>query len=185
MNRKALMIAVTLLTVAMLATPLVSAKPAVWSVTFSLTTMPDMSADPDLWSKYNGFAVKNGMLVVDKIPTIGTVELVHGSTTMTGEVTQMVLCGKIYVTTSMRAMGNEKWVFMFDDAEGSTFEISANFWIDDLPNQPNGAGTCLGTHGTGVFEDAIFKGTFTTIMIPQQSGAILKIQYGSGEIKFP
>ena len=42
----------------------------------------------------------------------------------------------------------------------------------------------MGTHGTGVFEDAKFKGTFDTIMIPQPDGAILKIQFGSGEIKF-
>ena len=102
---------------------------------------------------------------------------------MTGMVTQMVLCSKLYLGTSMRVMGNEKWTFAFEG--GSTLEVSANFWIDDMLNPPNGGGTCVGTHGTGVFDGAIFKGTFDTIMVPTGSGGIFKIQSGSGEIKFP
>ena len=182
MNRKLLGLFVALMAAAMLATPLVSAKPAVWSVTFNLTTTPDLSPDAD-WSKFKEFATEKGMLIVDQIPASGTVQLVHGSTTMTGVVTQMILCSKLYLGTSMRVMGNEKWAFTFEG--GSTLEVSANFWIDDMTTQPNGAGTCVGTHGTGVFEGAIFKGTFTTIMIPQGEAGILKIQSGSGEIKFP
>jgi hypothetical protein len=164
---------------AMLATPLVSAKPEVWSVTFNLVTLPaPLDAD---WSKFKMFETEKGLLVVDQIPASGTAQLVHGSTTMTGVVTQMVLCSKLYLGTSMRVMGNEKWTLIFDEG---TLEVSANFWIDDMTTQPNGGGTCVGTHGTGVFEGAKFKGTFDTIMIPQLDEAILKIQFGSGEIKF-
>jgi len=185
MKRKIILTATLFLIAAMLATPLASAKPEVWSVTFELQTLPDISADAD-WSKFKEFETEKGMLVVDHIPTIGTIELVHGSTTMIGVVKQMVLTSELFMGSDpMKAFGNEKWVFMFDDAEGSTLEVSANFWIDDLPTQPNGGGTCVGTHGTGIFEDAIFKGTFTTIMIPIGSAGILKTQFGSGEIKFP
>ena len=67
-------------------------------------------------------------MIVDQIPASGTAQLVHGSTTMTGVVTQMVLCSKLYLGTSMRVMGNEKWTLTFDEG---TLEVSANFWIDD------------------------------------------------------
>jgi len=192
MNKKILGVFVSLLAVVMLATPLVacvSAKPVVWSVEFSLTTLPDLLGD---WSKFKMVETKSGPILVDHIPTIGEVELgiddgVDDPYLMTGVVTQMVLTSKLYLNDDpARVMGNEKWVFTFADAEASTLEVSANFWIDDMfAIEPNGGGTCVGTYGTGVFEGAKFKGTFDTIMIPQPGGGILKTQYGSGEIKFP
>jgi hypothetical protein len=189
MNKKILGISVGLLVVAMLATPLmVSAKPVVWSVeSFSLTTLPDLLGD---WSKFKMVETKSGPILVDHIPTIGPVELVYddgvSEHTLIGEVKQMVLTSKLYLNDDpARVMGNEKWTFTFADAEASTLEVSANFWIDDMfAAEPNGGGTCVGTNGTGVFEGAKFKGTFDTIMI-SLDGAILKTQYGSGEIKFP
>jgi hypothetical protein len=189
-NRKIILTATLFLIAAMLATPLASAKPEVWSVDFELQTLPYYSEDAD-WSKFKEFQTEKGMLVVDHIPAIGEVvlEIDNGedpSYTMNGVVTQMVLCSKLYLNDDpMKVMGNEKWTFTFDDAEASTLEVSANFWIDDLTTQPNGGGTCVGTHGTGVFEDAIFKGAFTTVMILMGPGeGILKIQFGSGEIMF-
>lgn len=165
----------------MLATPLASAKPEVYSVEFSLTTMPDLAGGDVSKMKY--FPDKAGPILVNHIPTIGEVEFSYDDNTLTGVVTQMVVCSKLYMNNDpMKVMGNEKWVFTFDEG---TLEVSANFWIDDMATQPNGGGTCVGTHGTGIFENAIFKGTFTTIMIPQPTGGILKMQLGSGEIKFP
>ncbi len=185
MNRTILLTATLLLIAGMLATPLASAKPEVWSVTFNLVTLPDLDAD---WSKYKEVITESGPILVDQIPTIGTVVLeidngVAPPYTMSGVVTQMVLCSKLYLNDDpMKVMGNEKWTFTF--AEG-TLEVSANFWIDDMLNPPNGGGTCVGTQGTGVFEGAKLKGTFETIMIPQDNQAILKMQVGLGEIKFP
>ncbi len=188
MNRTILLTATLLLIAAMLATPLASAKPEVWSVTFNLVTLPDhLSPDAD-WSKLKTFQTKSGLLLVDQIPAIGTVVLgidngVDPPYTMSGVVTQMVLCSKLYLNDDpMKVMGNEKWTFTFDEG---TLEVSANFWIDDLTTQPNGGGTCVGTKGTGVFEGAKLKGAFTTIMSPADENGILKIQFGSGEIKFP
>jgi hypothetical protein len=186
MNRKALITAVTLLTITMLSTPLVSAKPVVWSVAFELQTLPDLSEDAD-WSKYKEVVTKSGPVLVDQIPTIGTVVLEYNDGvsdhTMTGVVKQTVLTSKLYLFDDpLKVFGNEKWTLIFD---GGTLEVSANFWIDDMLNPPNGGGTCVGTHGTGVFDGAIFKGTFDTIMVPTGSGGIFKIQSGSGEIKLP
>jgi hypothetical protein len=180
MNRKILGVCIVFMLVAMMATPLVSAKPEVWSVTFNLETLPDLSPDAD-WSKFKMIETEKGLLIVDQIPASGTAQLVHGSTTMTGVVTQMVLCSKLYVGTSMRVMGNEKWTLTFDEG---TLEVSATFWTEFLNLDPIVSGTCVGTHGTGIFEDAKFKGTFSTIMLPYPNEAILKIQFGSGEIKF-
>ena len=175
MKKAVLVLAVALLAVAMLATPMVAcAKPVVWSVDFSLETYPDLAGD---WSKFKEFTTNNGLIVVDHIPTVGTVTLVHDGNTMTGVATQMVLNSKLFSFDPQRVMGNEKWVFTF--AEG-TLEISANFWIDG----DRSGGTCVGTFGTGIFEGAIFKGTFDTTMV-SLGGAILKDQSGSGEIKFP
>lgn len=186
MNRKVSVIFVALMAVAMLATPLVSAKPVVWSVEFSLETLPDLSEDAD-WSKYKEVVTKSGPVLVDQIPTIGTVVLGYNDGvsdhTMIGVVKQTVLTSKLYIFDDpIKVFGNEKWTLIFD---GGTLEVSANFWIDDLLNPPNGGGKCVGTHGTGIFNGAIFKGTFDTIMIPTGSGGIFKIQFGSGEIKFP
>jgi len=187
MNRKIILIATLFLIAAMLATPLASAKPEVWSVTFDLVTLPNFPPDGD-WSKYKEVITKSGPILVDQIPAIGTVVLeidngVDSPYTMSGVVTQMVLCSKLYLNDNpMKVMGNEKWTFIFD---GGTLEVSANFWTELLNFDPIVGGTCIGTSGTGIFEDAIFKGTFTTIMIPTGTGGILKTQFGSGEIKFP
>ena len=51
MKRKIILTATLFLIAAMMATPLVSAKPEVWSVTFNLETLPDLSPDAD-WSKF-------------------------------------------------------------------------------------------------------------------------------------
>jgi len=191
MNKKMLGIFVSLVVVVMLATPLVAcvnAKPVVWSVEFSFSNLPDMAGD---WSKFKMVETKSGPNKVDHIPTFGDdVVLVYNDGisdhTLNGEVTQMVITSKLFLNDDpLRVMGNEKWIFTFDDAEASTLEISANFWMDDMLTQPNGGGKCVGTYGTGVFEGAKFKGTFDTEMYPQPSGAILKMQYGSGEIMFP
>jgi hypothetical protein len=190
MKKKILGIFVSLLAVVMLASPLVvcvSAKPVVWSVEFSFSTLPDMISG-DL-SKFKMVETRSGLVKVDHIPTIGddlVLDYDDGTTqdTLSGEVSQMVITSKLFEGDPFRVMGNEKWVFTFDDAEASTLEISAVFWMDDMLTQPNGWGKCVGTSGTGIFEGAKFKGTFDTEMYIQLNG-ILKLQYGEGEIKFP
>jgi hypothetical protein len=75
------------------------AKPVVWSVDFSLETLPDPLGD---WTKFNMFTTEKGIIVVDKIPTIGDVDFAFGGNTMTGVVTQMVLNSKLYSLDTQR-----------------------------------------------------------------------------------
>jgi hypothetical protein len=192
MNKKLLGFALAFIFLAMLATPLVacaSAKPVVWSVEFSFSTLPDLITGDS--SKLKMVETKPGVVKVDYIPTFGDdLVLVYNDGvddhTLTGVVTQMVITSTLFTNEDPpRARGTEKWVFTFDDAETSTLEISANFWMDNMyAAEPNGGGTLVGTYGTGVFEGAKFKGTFDTLMALGPSG-ILKTQSGSGEIMFP
>jgi hypothetical protein len=203
LNRKVLGIAVVLLAVAMLATPLVSAKPTIESVEFRIESWPYLSGD---FSKSKSVtAGESGNKKVIRIPTYGEPLLVddvpstnpldptywfllfmaqregvrltiNGDDPMEGTVEQMALQTITFADGSWTA--SEKWTFTF--AEG-TLEVSAI-------SHKNGMGKCVGTHGTGIFEGAEFTGTFDANRYWYEWTGVanvgFKIQEGTGEIMF-
>ena len=210
MNRKLLLIVLTL-AVVLLATPLlasVSAEPkTVAAVAFRVETWP---ADPAVadYSKFKFFTVgDSGAYKIIRLPASGHLPLIDdgllpydpsaygkwmpligfGGVRLTIGEEEPIEGGVqqmiIHTNTFADGSGNaiEKWVFTFADG---TLEVSATM-------DRNSGGKCVGTHGTGIFAGAKFSGTFDAQMYgyvipgPPPTGVIFKIQEGTGEIMFP
>jgi hypothetical protein len=206
MNKRILGLFACLVVSTMLTIPMVvSAKPVVKSVTFEIESWP--AGPTGDWSKYTEFfAGESGNLKLLRLPLEGQpplldvvpdpaaftadpfsylgrggVRLIIDGTDILGEgrVEKMLIQTSLFADWS--SLATEKWTFMFDDSEQSTLELSI------VTN--NGEGKCVGTRGTGYFEGAQFKGTFTEVLYwyvtPEWLGgwnAAFSVIDGTGEL---
>ena len=215
MNRKVLVI-VLALAVAMLATPLVAcvnAKPRIATVEFRSETWGNRD-NPN--PKYRlGPAGDSGVALMKQINIIGIPPLTDktppdmpsvadalayrggvrlvitedsNTYTLLGTVEQLLITGM--AKTDWGVVDNEKATITItenpgggapDGWEGSTLELSLPFI--------RGEGKIVGNRGTGIFEKAQFRGTYSMVagglLIPPGIPAVYKVQWGTGEIMFP
>ena len=218
MNKKVLVIAVALMAVAMLATSLVAcvkAKPTIATVEFRSETWGDLF-NPNEKTK-TGPAGNSSSILMKKINIIGNppltnmtppsnkptaadalvarggfcINITQGSNTYTllGTVEQFLITG--LMKPQWGVIDNEKATVTITDNPGggappgwdeSTLELSILF--------NRGEGKILGNRGTGIFKNALFRGTYsmnaTTVFVPSlMTVAVYKVQWGTGEITFP
>lgn len=215
MKRKILGLAVVLMAIAMMATPLlasVNAKPTVATVEIYSESWPRVN---DLGDKLRmGSAGKsnntiihalnifgNGDLIDPEEPPAGInlpVDLVMGNGgvrltindgakeyVLTGSMDQLLLQMMINPSGG-QVVHKTTWTILDasenapDDAEGSTLEVLG-------VSQPGGGLKAVGTRGTGIFEGAKFKGTYTsqTFAFATGQGQVLfRIDTGAGELMF-
>ena len=215
MNRKVLVI-VLALAVAMLATPLVAcvnAKPKIATVEFRSETWGNRD-NPN--PKYRlGPAGNSGVVLMKQINIIGIPPLTDktppdmpsvadalayrggirlvitedsNTYTLLGTVEQLLITGVAHAVQSA-LNDNEKATITITENpgggapagwEGSTMELSLPFI--------RGEGKIIGNRGTGIFEKAQFRGTYSMIggvvFIPPGIPAVYKAQWGTGEIMF-
>jgi hypothetical protein len=204
LKRKILGLALVIAMIAVLATPLAAAKPTIKSVEFRIESWPAPTGVGD-YSKLKAFpAGESGNSKMIKGPTMGVPPLlddipdsdpavwvpylmsakggvrltIDGMGTREGIVEAMVIHDNTFADGSWS--DSEKCTFTF--AEG-TLEISAKLFT-------NGMGKCVGTRGTGIFEEAKFTGTFEVnlywyYLALYDLWAGFKIQEGTGELMFP
>ena len=217
LNRKILVIAVALMGVAMLTTPLVAsvnAKPKIATVVFrseiwgnrdnpnekyrmgpagdsgnvlmkqiNIIGIPPLTdkTPPDMPSVADALAYRGGIrLVITKD---------SNTYTLLGTVEQLLITGVAHAVQSA-LNDNEKATITItenpsgvapDGWEESTLELSI-IWV-------HGEGKILGNRGTGIFENAQFRGTYSMaggiVFIPPGIPCVYKAQWGTGEIMFP
>ena len=215
MNKKILMLTITLLAVAMLVTPLVAsvnAKPKIATVEFrseiwgnrdnpnektrmgvagnssnalmkqiNIIGIPPLTnkTPPDMPSVADALAYRGGIRLV----------ITEDSNTYTllGTVEQLLITGMARIDWGL--VDNEKATITItenpgggapDGWEESTLELSIIWTL--------GKGKILGNRGTGIFENAQFRGTYSMaggiVFIPPGTIAVYKAQWGTGEIMF-
>ena len=189
MNKKILSLIVVLSVVAMLSVPLSAcAKSTTEEISFRIETWPDVGISPDAdLSKFKQIiAGESGKVKLNRLPTIGIPPLLDevpvgpmfgtGGVRLTignddpieGTVKVEIIHVNLNSMTSYTSI--EKWAFIF--AEG-TLELSATV--------KDGEGTCIGTNGSGIFENTKLTASFTDQLI-WYGQAAYGIKEGIGQI---
>jgi hypothetical protein len=209
-KKKILVFAVALMAVVLLSTPLVAgvnAKPAVATVEFYSETWPRFG---DLGEKMRmAYARKSNNLMIHRLSIFGSGNLIDPEEmgdvnfpldfvlgkggvrltiddgveeyVLTGSVDQVLLRGMI-TAGGGHVVHKTIWTILFAGegapplAVGSTLEVLG-------VSRPGGGLKAVGTRGTGIFEGAQFRGTYTS-EIYNFGQVLFRMDTGSGEIKF-
>jgi hypothetical protein len=218
MNKKILLLTISILALVMLVTPLVvcvNAKPTTATVVFRSETWGDRE-NPNEKNRME-FAGNSSNVLMKQINIIGIppltnvtppdqptaadalvysggfcINITQGTNmyTLLGTVEQVLITGMAKYGTGWGLVSNEKATVTITDNPGggappgwdeSTLELSIIM--------VRGKGKILGNRGTGIFENAQFKGTYslaaTQFFVPSLGVVVYKAQYGTGEMMFP